>query len=431
MNEIPRERRSDATLAMLRDPYHFIARRCRELGTDLFRTRFLLERTICMTGEAAARLFYDPTRFVRAGAMPLRIQQTLLGRGGVQGLDGEAHRHRKQMFMNLLSPGRVEELRNEFARQLAADAARWSERGRIVFYDEIQRTLFRSVRTWAGVPYDSAPEAETTELLRRLYDQAAAVGLRHWQSRRARRKAEGWLAGLVRAVRDGSLTPPAGSALQVVATHRDEAGRPLDERVAAVEVLNVLRPVVAASVFITDAAHALHRHGAAAGAVDLDLAIDRHAEAFVQEVRRLYPFFPVAAARVRERFAWNGYTFAKGTLTLLDLHGIDHDARLWERPMSFDPGRFLHRTPTPFSLVPQGGGDPYAGHRCAGERLTIELMKAAVMHLATAVTYEIPAQALELDETRIPALPRSGFVMENVRAAERRHRLRMPALSSA
>jgi len=25
-----------------------------------------------------------------------------------------------------------------------------------------------------------------------------------------------------------------------------------------------------------------------------------------------------------------------------------------------------NRTPTPWALIPQGGGDPYHGHRCAG-----------------------------------------------------------------
>src|SRR3712207_8802226 len=51
---------------------------------------------------------------------------------------------------------------------------------------------------------------------------------------------------------------------------------------------------------------------------------------FVQEVRRYYPFFPFIVALAREDFDWKGYHFEKGTLTVLDLYGTNHDARLWE-----------------------------------------------------------------------------------------------------
>src|SRR3546814_13725949 len=58
----------------------------------------------------SVRLFYDQSRFTRHGAMIGRIQKTLLGKGGVQGLDNEAHRHRKKMFMSLMTPERIEGL---------------------------------------------------------------------------------------------------------------------------------------------------------------------------------------------------------------------------------------------------------------------------------------------------------------------------------
>lgn len=43
-----------------------------------------------MTGSEAAQLFYDWRRFARRGVMPKAIQMTLLGEGGVQGLDDGA-----------------------------------------------------------------------------------------------------------------------------------------------------------------------------------------------------------------------------------------------------------------------------------------------------------------------------------------------------
>lgn len=62
-----------------------------------------------MTGPHAARLFYDENRFVRHGAMPISIKKSLLGEGGVQGLDDESHHHRKQMFMSLMTVERCVE----------------------------------------------------------------------------------------------------------------------------------------------------------------------------------------------------------------------------------------------------------------------------------------------------------------------------------
>ena len=57
-------------------------------------------------------------------------------------------------------------------------------------------------------------------------------------------------------------------------------------KVAAVELLNVVRPIVAVSAFIAQAAHALHRHPEWRQKLKDD---EGQLEPFVQEVRRLYP----------------------------------------------------------------------------------------------------------------------------------------------
>src|SRR5215207_9711601 len=95
MGNLPRDSWPDSTLAMGLDPYGYISNQCRRLGTNVFATRLLMQPAICMVGRRAAELFYDPERFQRSGAAPLRLQFSLFGRGGVQTLDGPAHRHRK------------------------------------------------------------------------------------------------------------------------------------------------------------------------------------------------------------------------------------------------------------------------------------------------------------------------------------------------
>ena len=301
---IPRDESFDATLALIRDPYGFVRKRCQRYGSDLFETRLLLRRTICMTGPEATRLFYDPDRFVRRGVMPERIRSTLLGRGGVQGLDGEAHRHRKRMFMSLMSPERIAELGELTAGILRVHAPKWASRERVVLYDELPEVLTRAVCAWSGVPLAEAEVGRRSRELTAMFDGAGAIGPRHWRSRLARRRGERWIAELVQRVRAGRLDPPEGSALRVIALHRDLEGKPLDPRVSAVEVINVLRPTVAVSVFITLAAHALHRHPE--GRRRLRAGEAGYADLFVQEVRRFYPFFPAVMARTRRDFEWKG-----------------------------------------------------------------------------------------------------------------------------
>ena len=412
MPPIPHDLSFDSTFALLLDPYGFISKRCRRYGADLFQTRLLLRPTICMTGPEAAELFYRQDLFARRGAAPGRIQKTLLGQGGVQGLDGEAHRHRKQMFMSLMTPERIEELKERTADWWRTYARKWATMERVTLYDEMQELLTRSVCGWAGVPLPEADVGRRAAELTALFDYAGSVGPKHWWSRLSRRRSESWIEGIVEQIRTGDLSPPEGSAARVIATWRDQDGALLSPRIAAVELLNILRPAVAVSVFVVFAAHALHRFPACRR--ELQTGGD-YPELFVQEVRRFYPFFPAVMARTRHKFEWNGYRFPGGRQVMLDLYGTNRDPRTWDAPEEFRPERFRRWDGNPFNFIPQGGGNHDLNHRCPGEWITIELMKVSCEFLAANMEYDLPDQDLQIDVTRLPAVPKSRFVMCNVR----------------
>ncbi|WP_438029845.1 cytochrome P450 [Sorangium sp. So ce233] len=410
---IPRDPLPDGTLALLADPYRLIQRRCRQLGADLFETRLLLQRTVCMTGPEAARLFYDPSRFTRKGAAPVRLKATLFGSGGVQGLDAEAHRHRKLMFMSMMAPEALQRLVDIAADQWRTHARRWAASSEgVALYEQAHEVLTRAVCAWAGVPLAEDEVPRRTRQLAALFEGAGAVGPRHWRALLARQQADAWLAGVVEQIRAGRLSVPEGSPVHVVATHRGLDGELLSPKVAAVEINNVLRPTVAVSVYITFVAHALHAHPASRQRIAA--GDEAHLERFVQEVRRFYPFFPAAAARTRDAFTWQGYRFPAGVRVLLDLHGTNRDPRAWESPDLFLPDRFLREQPGMFNMIPQGGGDHHEHHRCPGEWIAIELMKGAARFLTREIRYDVPPQDLEIDHARLPALPRSHFVMSHV-----------------
>ena len=361
MLDIPQARGFDSTLALMQDPYGYISQTCRALRSDLFETRVLMQRTICLTGPATAQVFYEHGNFTREGAMPRRIQKTLLGQGGVQGLDGKTHRHRKQMFMGLMGEDRIAALQAISSRLLKEQVARWENAQEVVLYDEVRTILTKAVCEWSGVPLPDAEVALRTAQLTALFQDAGAVGWRHWKAQAARARAEHWAAEIIRELREGRLLADRNSAAYVVAMWRNLDGELLPVKVAAVEILNVLRPTVAVSVFIVQAAHALQQNPTWAQRLRQD---DENLEIFVQEVRRLYRFFPVVAARVKQDFEWQGYRFPKGTRVLLDLHGTNTDPRTWKAADAFLPDRFRATPQDPFNFIPQGGGAYHENHRC-------------------------------------------------------------------
>ncbi|MBN6050922.1 cytochrome P450, partial [Nonomuraea sp. RK-328] len=406
----------DDTPAFRLSPYTFISERARELGTDVFDTRLLLRPTTCMTGPEAARVFYGERRLVRHGAAPRRLLLTLFGRGGVQSLDGEAHGVRKAMFMSLMTPQARERMRELAGTAWRERIGRWSRMPSVNLFEEVSELLCEVACAWTGVRLDRGSIPHATARLLAMIEAPAAVGPRHLRGRAARIRAERGIAELVKRVR---ARPErfAGTPLEAVALHRDADGAPLAPRVAAVEVLNLLRPIVAVGRFVTFAALALHANPHCHERIRS--GDDAYLEYFVQEVRRFYPFFPMAAAKVAEPFEWHGHRFPKGRRVLLDLHGIDHDPQVWEGPDEFRPERFATWDRGAFDLVPQGGGDHYRGHRCPGEWLTVDLMKVAVTALTRWMSYGVlPEQDLSIPRWRAPTLPASGFVIDRVIPAE-------------
>jgi fatty-acid peroxygenase len=414
MAEIPHDPLFDSSLAIVADPYGFIGKRCDAAGADLFRTRLLLKENICMRGRDAAEIFYDQDRFYRAGAVVPRAEIVLTGRGGVQGLDHEPHHHRKAMFTSVVGPHTAGDVAERCVEEWRKRSERWAKQDSVVFYNETREVICRAVSDWAGVPISEAELPRITWILSLLYEFPVAIGWRHWRARYYRKVADRWAAQVIEDTRAGKIKPPVGTALEVVANHRDLEGNLLPAKVAGVELQNIIRPTVAVSVFVVYAAKMLHEHPECRE--PLATGGEEYLEMFVREIRRHCPFFPAVCGRVRQDFEWRGYHFPKDTRVIFGLHATNHDPKLWESPAEFWPERFRNWEFDPMTFVPQGGGDRDLGHRCPGDSFSAEITKAAIRFLMEDVRYEVPPQDLSLEMTHMPALPRSRFVMRNVRS---------------
>lgn len=406
---IPKQEGLDHSVDFLREGYLFVANRRKSFQSNIFETRLLGERVICLGGEDAAALFYEADKFTRQDAAPKRLLKTLFGEDGVQTLNGTAHTHRKRMFMSLMTKENIDRLLRLTGREWRRIRHAGEE---IVLYDEAQQVLMKAVCEWAGVPLARDEVAKRTDEMRLLFESGTSLGPTYLQGRKARNSAEAWIRQMVKEVRSNRLLPNKQTALYEFSWHRDESGELLPEEVVAVEVLNILRPTVAISVYVLFTVLALHQFPKEREEVKQGQVSKT---AFVQEVRRFYPFFPVAAARVKTDFEWNGYAFTEGTLTLLDLYGTNHDSSIWAEPDQFDPARFMDWKESPFNFIPQGGGDADFGHRCAGEHVTIAILEQVIELFTEEFSYTVPPQDLSYSFVDMPSLPKSKLRLTDVK----------------
>jgi cytochrome P450 len=120
---------------------------------------------------------------------------------------------------------------------------------------------------------------------------------------------------ITRAVCDWAGVPPAESVLDLIARHTETDGRLLQPKRAAVELLNVIRPTVAVSWFVTFAGHVLHRwpqHRERLAAGDREWAV-----AFAHELRRFYPFAPFVGGLAVRDLQWQGEHIPAKAMVLL------------------------------------------------------------------------------------------------------------------
>ncbi len=412
-NNTPHEKDIDETLALSQEGYLYMKNRMDKHKSDLFQTHLFGQEAICITGKEAAEIFYDTQRFARSGVAPKRAQKTLTGENAIQGMDGEAHLHRKSLFMSLTTNQHPKTLADLAYKEWESVLPRWETAEKIKLFDEAKLVLCKIACNWAGVPLLESETKEYSDNFAEMIDAFEAFGPRYWKGKAARTKTEKWIENIIDNVRAGRLNAPEVSALYKVANHRELDGNMLEINMAAKELINLIRPIVAVSTYITFMALALYEHPEYKNLL-LNDADAPHM--FVQEVRRFYPFTPFVGAKVIKEFVWNGCEFKTGTLVILDVYGINHDSRIWDKPYEFQPERFKNWQYSPFEFIPHGGGDPATGHRCPGESITVEIMKATLEFLVTKVDYKVPDQNLSYNLAKIPTLPKSGFIINNVKS---------------
>ncbi|WP_067243319.1 cytochrome P450 [Microbacterium resistens] len=390
--------RGESGLRFVRDGYLFGIRGFRDAGADAFRTRLLGRRVVVARGAEAAHVF-GATRFRRPGALPRSTMRLLQDEGSVQALEGRAHRERKALMLAMARDDRARLVL--LFRDEVEEALRARRGSRVAVLELGSAVLFRAALDWVGADA-GRDDPRLLADVRAMIDRAASIGPVNWAARVRRRRAERWATDqVIRARERGDRESPVGRI-----AHHEEMGMPLPLPVAAVELLNLVRPVVAVGRFLAFAAHALVRHPAWEQRIRSEDGVARW---FAEEVRRFYPFFPLIGGIADEPFDLGGERFGRGQWMLLDLYGTDHDPGIWPDPSVFDPQRFADERPHP--VVAQGVGDPLTAHRCPGEDATTDLIAAAVDVLAR-TEHRVPDQDLRISLRRLPTAPADGMILD-------------------
>lgn len=410
---IPKDVKIDSSASLMREGYLFIQNRVKQLQSDLFETRVMGKKVICITGAEAAKVFYNTELFQRKGAAPYRIQQSLFGVNAIQTKDDAEHLNRKQMFLSIMTQADQTYLADLVKKEWESSLRKWEKTDQVVLFDEAKQVLCRVACKWAGVPLKESEVQKRADDFYTMVDAFGALGPRHWEGRVARNRTEAWVKGIIQDIRKGIIDVHQHPAIHTIAYYQDVKGNMLDSRMAAIELINVVRPIVAIANYITFSALALHDYPQYIRMIQS--RNQKNLYHFVQEVRRYYPFGPFLGAKVRKDFVWKNYEFKKGQLVFLDIYGTNHDPRIWKDPDVFRPERFREWEEDLYSFIPQGGGDPASGHRCPGEGITVAVMKAALEFLVNHMEYDVPDQDLSYSLVRMPSMVKSGFVMENIK----------------
>lgn len=382
-----------------------------EANAPVVKARLLNKEVIAVYGQEAAKKFYDPNNFKREGAMPKLVLKTLFGEEGVQTMDGKSHEHRKTIFMNLMTPKRMEVYHQIVDKNLSEKLDQ--QQGEFDLFDLSKDVLFRSICEWAGIDLSKIPKEEVEQLADyqiSMISSAVTNPATHIKGVENRKKSEKWAQSLIEDARIHPVANKEEVALYALANATDEQGELLPINVAAVELLNVIRPTVALTVWIALMGHALFSRPDIYQR--LRAKFTQLQDSFIQEMRRYYPFFPMLPAFATKDVEIDGYMIPKDSWVVLDLYGTNHDERSIESPEVFRISRYLGKEKhisydEEYEMIAQGGGKFEAMHRCAGEWITLHTLRVFSDQLVNKYEFSVPDQDWSIPMNQFPTFPNS------------------------
>ncbi|WP_414051301.1 cytochrome P450 [Macrococcus animalis] len=414
---MPKDRGLDNTLTIMKEGYEYIQNRTKKFDSNVFETRVLGgKHAVIISGKAAAELFYDNDKIERSGTLPPRVVKTLFGKGAIHTTTGKKHIDRKALFMSLMTDENLAYLRKLTRNYWFQNTERMQLMDEVNVYKESIILLTKVGFRWAGIIETPENIEQHAMDMDKMIDSFGAIGSRYKgynEAKKARARVEDFLEEQIIKTRKGKIHPEPGSALYEFSHWEDMNDKPMDSRLCSVDLMNIIRPLVAINRFVAYGVLAMHEFPGERTRVARD--DNDYAYKFVQEVRRYYPFVPFLPGKAAKDIEFEGYKIKKDTMIVMDIYGTLHREDTFTEPERFNPNRFDDWDGSPFDLIPQGGGDYYTNHRCAGEWMTIIIMEETMKYFAKEIEYDVPPQDFTVNRTKLPGRVKSGMVINNVR----------------
>lgn len=417
--KLPKDSGLDNTFKILNEAYTYVPCRLEKFGTKAFETAAIdMKPMTVISGKEAAELFYDNELMQREKTLPKRVVNTLFGKGAIHTTKGKVHVDRKALFMSLMTEENLKYLRDLTRNYWFMHTEEMQRQDEVNIYKTSIYILTKIGFRWAGLQQTSEEAKRNARDMDIMIDSFQGLGQTfgggYRKAKKARARVEKFLENQIVAVREGKMKAQPGTALYEFAHWKDYKGHQMDPHLCAVELMNVVRPLAAINRFVSYAVKAMLEFDQER--IKLQVADDpNYAYKFAQEVRRIFPFVPFLPGKLKKDVEFDGFKIKKGTFTLLDIFGTTHDPELFENPYQFNPDRFENWDGSPFDLIPQGGGDFYTNHRCAGEWMTIIIMEETIKYFATKIDFDAPVQDLSVKLDQFPGKVTSGPVIHRVR----------------
>ena len=384
-------------------------------GAPVAKAEAFTKKLYVIYGSDAAQKFYDPKNFKREGAMPDLVIKTLFGEDGVQTLDGEEHHHRKNIFMDLMAPDRMDDYHKILDEKMTA--ALEAEQGTFELFSLTRRVLFETVTEWSGINLDHLSDEEIDDLSKYQISMISGTftsTVDHLKGVEDRKRSERWARKLIQSAREHPVPGKENVALYAFAEATDLDGELLPLDVAAVELLNIIRPTLALTVWAALMGHALFSRSDIYD--QLKDNFDELQDSFIHEMRRYYPLFPAVPGISLQDVEIDGYLIPEGSWVALDLYGTNHDARTIDQPEEFKVDRYKGDTERisyeeEYEMIAQGGGEFRSMHRCAGEWITLHTLRVLSDHLVNKYEFSVPEQDFEIPMNQFPTYPNSKVLL--------------------
>lgn len=359
--------------------------------------------------------------------------EPIVGASSVILTSGEQHRRQRRHLAPAFRGAQMRGRARAMARAVSADSDRWRAGDRIGLHRVSQAITKRIIiQTVLGV--EPGPDSHEFERVVAELLHANTAPLMLLPVLRREFAGRGPWARLLRlrARFNAMLSEQISSGRRCPASEDDSVLSELladtyRDRTDDAELLQQLRTLLVAGHDTTAsvlawALHHIHRDKDVRERVNAELASDPAPEempklpylaAVISETLRMHPAVPIVMRKLREPRTIFGMDFAADDIVGIAVPALHFNPTIWRNPETFNPDRFLDRTPSPFEYVPFGGGY----RRCPGASFANAELAIAVGTIMRDVALSVPETELGRRPPRavprgIATVPRREITLE-------------------